>query len=248
LSILAQNRGSVYKKFLEACAKRIISLAENDPLPAYPERPNLEKLRNAFEALSEQSFEQPAAAPEPAEATQGPRRIHLLFVGGPSFPWNWKPFTTPPQDFRSLVEEVLDYRFGVEGTALASIPRNLLLDIGSKNALPILVIDHSFLADPVGRQALVSVIDDEKIDCGFLVILPDEAKAAENRTEWLQFGQRNKARSLAIAGSKRELQESLFRIVTELCQRTVESGPVHRSVEGEGPLEKPLLRGPGRAS
>jgi hypothetical protein len=249
LSILAQNRGPVYKKLLEACAKRIIVLAENDPLPPYPEPPNLEKMRNAFEVERDLSFAPPAAAPEPAGTAQGPRRIHLLFVGAPAVPWDWKPFgAASPQDFRRLVEEVLDPRSDIEGTAVASIPRELLLEIRSRNALPILIIDHGFLGNPEGRQALVSVIDDEKIDCGFLVILPEEAKATENRTEWLQFGQRNKARSLAIAGSGKELQESLSRIVAELCQRTVESGSVHQPVEGEGPLEKPLLRGPGRAS
>jgi hypothetical protein len=250
LSILAQNRGPIYKKLLEACAKRIVSLAENDPLPPYADMPSLEQVRSAFEPPPDRSFELSAVAPEPARASQGgPRRIHLLFVGVPAIPWDWKPFgVTSPQDFRRLVEEVLDPRSVIEGTAVASIPRELLLEIRSQNALPILIIDHSFLGNPDGRQSLVSVIDDEKIDCGFLVILPEEAKAAESRTEWLQFGQRNKARSLAIAGSGKELQESLSRIVAELCQRTVESGSVHRPVEGEGPLEKPLLRGPGKAS
>lgn len=247
LSLLAQNRNALYKQFLDVCAKRIVKLAQTDPLLPYGEVPDLRKVANAFET--------PGAGLETLVAAHGPHQIHLLFVGAPAvasgsserpIPWEWKPFADSPQDLRSLIEGVLDRNAGLKGSALESISRKQLLDIRSDNALPILVVDHSFLAIPEGRRSLAAVIDDEQVDCGFLVILPEGAKAAESRTEWLQFGQRSKARSLAIAGSGRELQEALARIVNELQQRSVESGAVHRTVEGEGPVEKPLLQGPGR--
>jgi TIR domain len=249
LNLMAQNRNWLYKQFLDICAKRIVDLARKDPLPPYDKVPDLRRILNAFDT--------PGAGGEPVVvAAQGPRRIHLLFVGAPKrdvglsegrTPWNWTPFVAdPPQDILSLIEGALDRNSGFEGTALESISRDLLMDVRSKNSLPILVIDHSFLGNSEGRRALVSIIDDTQIDCGFLVILSEEANASESRTEWLQFGQRNKAKSLAFAGSGREFQESLSRIVNELRQRTVEYSSVHRPVEGEGPSEKPLLRGPGK--
>jgi hypothetical protein len=249
LSQMAQNRNQVYKRFLDACAKRIIFLAEQEPLPPLSQALRLEEIPSAFEV--------PPLKPEPAGAAQGPRRIHLLFLCAPEahadsarqpVPWSWKPFGGDSRSILDLTEEVLDRRSGVEGTVLDSIERELLQDIHGKNSLPILVIDDRVLDNPEARSALVSVIDDEKIDCGFLVVLPEETKAEQSRTEWLQFGQRNKARSLATAGSGRELQEGLARIINELRQRTVESGSVLQPVEGDGPVEKPLLRGPGRAS
>jgi hypothetical protein len=243
LNLMAQNRNSLYKQFLDVCAKRIINLARQDPLAPWGEMPDLEKIVNAFET--------PNAKIEPLQAAaQGPRRVHLLFVGpSAAAVWDWKPFPADPsQDIRGLIGGVLDRNSGFEGTALETISRDLLLEIRGKNALPILVIDHGFLRLAEGRQALTAVIDDPQIDSGFLVILPEEPKADESRTEWLQFGQRSKARSLGFAGSAREFQESLGRIVNELRQRTVESSSVSRPVEGQGPSEKPLLRGPGRAS
>jgi hypothetical protein len=246
LSLLAQNRNWLYKQFLDICAKRIVKLAQTDPLPPHSEVPDLRRVANAFETSGR--------GLETLVAAQGPRQIHLLFVGasaaiGPGerlVPWDWKPFADPPQDLRSLIEGVLDRNSGLRGTVLESISRAQLLDIRSENALPILVIDQNFLANPEGRQSLASVIDDEQVHCGVLVILPEETKAEESRTEWLQFGQRSKAKSLAIAASGRELRESLARIINDLQQRSMESGPVHRLVEGEGPVEKPLLQGPGR--
>lgn len=242
LNLMAQNRNWLYKQFLDVCAKRIVNLARQDPLAPYGEMPDLEKVVNAFKALNAQT--------EPLTTAQGPRRVHLLFVGSPAAAvWDWKPFlAAPSQDIRSLVGGVLDRNSGFEGTALDTISRDLLLEIRGKNALPILVIDHSFLGHAEGRLALTAVIDDPKIDNGFLVLLPEPPKADESRTEWLQFGQRSQVRSLAFAGSAREFQESLGRIVNELRQRTVESSSVSRPVEGQGPSEKPLLRGPGRAS
>jgi hypothetical protein len=242
LNLMAQNRNWLYKQFLDVCAKRIVNLARQDPLAPCGEMPDLEKIVNAFKTLNAQI--------EPAAAAQGPRRVHLLFVGSPAAAvWDWKPFLADPaQDIRGLIGGVLDRNSGFEGTALDAISRELLLDIRVRNALPILVIDHSFLGDAEGRRALTAVIDDPQIDSGVLVLLPEAPKADESRTEWLQFGQRIKARSLAFAGSSREFQESLGRIVNELRQRTVESSSVSRPVEGQGPSEKPLLRGPGRAS
>lgn len=243
LSLMAQNRNSLYKQFVDACAKRIINLARQDPLAPYEEMPDLGKIVNAFAA--------PDAKVEPLPvAAQGPRRVHLLFVGSPAGAvWEWKPFLADPsQDIRGLIDGLLDRNSGFDGIALDAISRDLLLDIRGKNALPILVIDHGFLGNSEGRRALTSVIDDPQIDCGFLVILPEAPKAEESRTQWLQFGQRIKGRSLAFAGSGREFQESLSRIVNELRQRTVESSSVRRPVEGQGPSEKPLLQGPGRGS
>ena len=216
MSILAQNRSAVYKRFLEACANGSSPWPRTIRCPPYQERPSLDRFRSAFEAPPDRSFELSAAAPEPAGAVQGGRARSTCSSLAFPLSHGTKPFGDPAAGFPDLVEEVLGSASG-RGDRSPSIPRNLLLDIGSRNALPILVIDPA--SSPTrwaGRRS--SVIDDEKIDCGFLVILPDEAKAAENRTEWLQFGQRNKARSLAIAGSKRELQESLSRIVAELCR------------------------------
>jgi hypothetical protein len=248
LSIMAKNRRIAYSRLVNILARRIIALAEVDPLTPYPRSPKLATVQSAFDEA--------AARKPPEEAADGPRRVQFLFLAAhpaaeplaaelaPSAPWKLDPFAGSGA-LDALIDSTLADAHDYQLAGAPADLREIVLDLRRNNALPILVFDHVAQMSPAWRDQLVEVLDDDRIDCGILITLDESApSAASARTDLeraLQFGRRDRAKQLEIVGTEKALREGLAKLLLGLRQRTVQAGRIHRIPEGDGPMEKPQV-------
>ena len=266
LQLIRQTKRKKYLEILDELSDIIIQRARRNPLDPMQEIPTLSNVKNAFE----KSYKTDAVE------SMGANSLFLVFLTAKNFknpkqqmnkygethPGDWYPFETEEQEILHVtVKEIasqLNFNHFIEPNydlKNDSIQENIKADlekVTGRNSASILFWDPWLLYHDRGYSIFKSIMNSEKWRGG--IVLPIDVNDADTIEV---FGNLEGLNEILESNAERIVHYStpsnikaftaaFITLLADILKQIALDGMIHNKLEGSGPKERPILRGPAR--